>query len=57
MQTQQQFILHTQDIKMEDVDGTCDKGRKRSSPAPEEPPGTLQLIDQLEHIVDTQLQG
>ena len=42
---------------MEDVDETCDEGGIRSSPAPEEPPGILQLIDQLENIVDTLLPG
>ena len=43
--------------KMEEEIGTCDEGGNRSSPAPEEPPGILQLIDQLENIVDTLLPG
>ena len=43
---------------MEEEIGTCDgEGGSRSSPAPEEPPGILQLIDQLESIVDTLLPG
>ena len=42
---------------MEDVYGTCDEGGNRRSSAPEEPPGILQLIDQLENIVDTLLPG
>ena len=40
-----------------DVLVPCDEGGNRSSPAPEEPPGILQLIDQLETIVDTLLSG
>ena len=55
MQTQQQFILRPQGIKMEEETETCHEGGNRSSPAPEEPPGILQLIDQLENIVDTLL--
>ena len=42
---------------MEEEIGACDEGGNRSSPAPEEPPGILQLIDQLENIVDTLLPG
>ena len=45
------------DIKMELEIGTCAEGGNRSSPAPEEPTGILQLIDQLENIVDTPLPG
>ena len=43
----------TKGITMEEEIGTCDEGGNRSSPAPEEPLGILQLIDQLENIVDT----
>ena len=57
MQTQQQFILRPQGIKMEEETETCHEGGNRSSPAPEEPPGILQLIDQLENIVDTLMPG
>ena len=42
---------------MEDEIGTWDEEGNRSTTAVEESPGILQLIDQLEHIVDTQLQG
>ena len=42
---------------MEEETETCHEGGNRSSPAPEEPPGILQLIDQLENIVDTLLPG
>ena len=44
-------------LKMEEEIGTCDEGGNRSSPGHEEPPGILQLIDQLENIVDTLLPG
>ena len=47
----------TLQMDMEDLDGACDEGGNRSSPAPEEPPGILQLIDQLENIVDKLLPG
>ena len=50
-------ILHTKDKKTEEETEHCDEGGNRSSPAPEEPPGILQLIDQLENIVDTLLLG
>ena len=42
---------------MEEEIGACDEGGNRSSSAPEEPLGILQLIDQLENIVDTLLPG
>ena len=42
---------------MEEEIGTCDERGIISSPAPEEPLGILQLIDQLENIVDTLLPG
>ena len=42
---------------MEEEIGACDEGGNRSSSAHEEPPGILQLIDQLETIVDTLLSG
>ena len=35
---------------MEGVDGTCNEGRNRSSPAAEEPPGILPLFDQMEDV-------
>ena len=35
---------------MEEENGTCDERGNRSSPAPGEPPGVLQLIDQLEDV-------
>ena len=34
----------------EEETGTWDDGRNRCSPAPEEPPGILQLIDKLEDV-------
>ena len=46
-------ILHTKDKKMEEETEPCDEGGNRSSPAPEEPPGILQLIDKLEHVDGT----
>ena len=53
------LILYTYclTLKMEEEIGTCDEGGNRSSPGHEEPPGILQLIDQLENIVDTLLLG
>ena len=42
---------------MDEEIGTWDEGGNRSSPAVEESPGILQLIDQLERIVDTLLTG
>ena len=43
----------TLQMDMEDLDGACDEGGNRSSPAPEEPPGILQLIDKLEDVDGT----
>ena len=40
-------------LQMEDVDGACDERGNRSSSAPEEPPGILQLIDKLEDVDGT----
>ena len=42
---------------MEEEIGTNDEGGIISGSAPEEPPGILQLIDQLENIIDTLLPG
>jgi len=42
---------------MEDDTGICDEGGNRSGQAPEESPGILQLIDQLEVIVGKLLPG
>ena len=50
-------ILHTKDKKTEEETEPSDEGGNRCSPAPEEPLGILQLIDQLENIVDTLLPG
>ena len=51
----QNLILYTycMTLKMEEEIGTCDEGGNRSSPAPEEPLGILQLIDKLEDVDGT----
>ena len=46
-------ILHTKDKKTEEETEPCYEGGNRSSPATEEPPGILQLIDKLEDVYGT----